>query len=70
MHIRSSRLVAWVLAVVGVLLPAAAWGATDAADIIAFLAGDRLTTSRVNAALERFNVEESAAHPHALRAQE
>lgn len=41
-------------------------GGSDAANIIAFLASDRLTTSSVNAALERFDIEESAAHPERL----
>jgi len=38
-------------------------GARDAAGTIAFLSTGRLTTSSVNAALERFSIEESAAHP-------
>lgn len=38
-------------------------GGSDVADIIEFLASERLATSRVNAAIERFNIEHSAAHP-------
>ncbi len=38
-------------------------GGHEAAELIAFCAAERLTTSRVNAAIERFSVEQSAAHP-------